>query len=177
LFALKTNEKKMPLVATSPPPHYNQQVEILISQKEPRVPIMEWQEKFKLGIEPCDGHHQHLVKLLNTAYDNFVAKIPVAGLGPVLDDLIDYATYHFNAEELWMRENGYTRLDEHVEMHNHFTRRITEIQTDFLDERSNVPLEVLTFLAGWLSNHILVADADLCRIGANSRKTGVEIRL
>ncbi|HBA88324.1 MAG TPA: hemerythrin [Geobacter sp.] len=164
-------------VATSHPSIYNQQVEIAIGGKEPCVPIIEWQEKFKLGIEPSDTHHQHLVMLLNTAYDNFVAKVPVAEFGAVLDELVDYATYHFNAEELWMRENGYPKLEEHIEMHNYFTRRVTEIQKDLLHERNNVPLEVLTFLAGWLSNHILVADADFSRIAASSRKAGVKIQL
>jgi len=141
------------------------------------VPTMEWRKQFNLGIEPSDTHHRHLVVLLNTAYDKFVGKVAVAEFGAVLDELVDYATYHFNAEELWIRENEYPKIDEHIEMHKHFVRRITEIQKDFLHERNNVPLEVLTFLAGWLSNHILVADADFCRFAASTGKAGVEIRL
>jgi len=124
------------------------------------MPLLEWQDKFNLGIAPFDAHHQHLVMLLNTAYDNFVSGIPAETAGPMLDELVDYATYHFNAEESWMKENGYAKFDEHLEMHNRFTRRITEMQKDFVNDRHNVPLEILTFLAGWLSTHILSADAE-----------------
>jgi hemerythrin len=124
------------------------------------VPILEWQENFNIGTGQFDVHHKHLVVLFNTTYDNFVSGLPSEDLGLILEALIDYAIYHFNAEERWMIGNGYAQSEEHGKMHNYFKMRVIEIQKDFLHGRNDASLETLTLLAGWLSNHILVADAD-----------------
>jgi hemerythrin len=131
------------------------------AQKEPDVPIMEWQEKYNLGIDQFDVHHQHLAVLLNSTYDNFVGGFADSELGLVLDALVAYAIYHFNAEERWMKEQGYGKLEEHLEMHSQFKTRVAEIQTAFLQGKKDAALETLTLLSSWLSNHILVADAEL----------------
>ena len=136
------------------------------------MPILEWQEKFNLGIDQFDVHHQHLVTLLNSTYDNFVEGAPVENLGLILDALVDYAIYHFNAEERWMKENGYVQFGEHQKAHNYFKKRVSEIQADFVVGKDNIPFETLTFLASWLSNHILEADADLGRFAAKRQCTG-----
>ena len=73
---------------------------------------------------------------------------------------MNYAIYHFNAEERWMTEIAYLKLDQHKEMHNDFKTRLEEIRTSFADGGKAVDLEILTLLSSWLSNHILVADAD-----------------
>ena len=131
------------------------------------MPILEWQDKFNLGIEQFDVHHRHLVMLLNSAYDDFVGKSSVENLGLILDALIDYAIYHFNAEERWMKDNGYSQFDQHQEAHNYFTKRVVDIQTDFVNGRDTISFDTLTFLSSWLSNHILGSDADFSRFVAN----------
>jgi hemerythrin len=135
------------------------------------VPILEWQEKFNTGVEHFDDHHRHLLVLFNSIYDNLVGGIPEEDLGLILDALLDYAIYHFNAEERWMTGNSYARLAEHQEMHNHFKKRVIEIQKDFLNGKKDSSLETLTLLAAWLSNHILLADADFAASPASSQET------
>lgn len=130
------------------------------------MPIMEWQQKFSLGMEEFDKHHQRLFELFNLTYEDFVAGSPPERLGELLDELIDYATYHFSAEECWMKECDYPHFREHREMHVGFKARVAEMQEDFLNGRGNVPLDALTFLAGWLSHHILVADAGFKEVAA-----------
>jgi hemerythrin len=133
------------------------------------VPILEWQENFNVGVGQFDDHHRHLLVLFNSTYDNLVSGIPEEDLGLILEALLDYAIYHFNAEERWMTGNSYARLAEHKEMHNHFKKRVIEIQKDFLSGRKDASLEILTLLAAWLSNHILVADADFAELPAKSQ--------
>jgi hemerythrin len=130
------------------------------------VPILEWQENFNTGIEQFDVHHRHLVVLFNSSYDNLVSGTPEKDLGLILEALIAYAIYHFDAEERWMAANGYAQSDEHRKMHNHFKRRVLEIQNDFSGGKKDSALETLTLLASWLSNHILVADAGFAELPA-----------
>lgn len=139
------------------------------------MPIMEWEESFNLGMDPFDAHHRHLVGLLNSAYDTFVSGPACAGMADVLDQLADYATYHFAAEEQWMKENGYPEAEEHEAQHERFNGRVQEIQQDLAAGRKNLSLEILSFLKGWLVQHILVSDAAYRSFAA--KRQGVELIL
>ena len=127
------------------------------------MPLVEWDDSYLVGIEEIDGHHRHLVELLNSVYDNFTAGASRDTLGSVLDELIDYATYHFTAEEQQMKAAAYPAFDDHSREHNHFSKRITEIQNDFHAGREALTLEVLVFLVNWLTQHILRSDAAYAR--------------
>lgn len=123
------------------------------------MPFMEWSEKYELGITKFDDDHKQLVNLLNRTYRSFTDGAKQDEIMMVLDELCDYATYHFSAEEHWMRVNKYPGLPDHIEEHEKFCNRVTEIQKDIHKGRESLSLEVLTFLMNWLTNHILVSDA------------------
>jgi hemerythrin len=132
--------------------------------------FLEWNTSFELGIKEFDEHHKQLVHLLNEAYGNFLGEANHETLEDVLDKLIDYATYHFTAEEHWMGLHGYPGLQKHREEHNLLSRTVVEIQFDFNKDRKHLSIEVLVFLKEWLSNHILQTDADYGRFAAQYRQ-------
>jgi hemerythrin len=66
------------------------------------MPFIDWDKSFELGVTQFDEHHKCLLDLLNETYDNFTGGANREALGVVLDKLVDYATYHFAAEEHWM---------------------------------------------------------------------------
>jgi len=45
-------------------------------QGDQGMPIIDWDDRFLLGIPQLDEHHRQLVKLLNQAFDGFTAKAP-----------------------------------------------------------------------------------------------------
>lgn len=135
------------------------------------MPLVEWEERFSVGIQSFDDHHRHLVELLNSVYDNFTAGSPEGIIGAVLDELADYATYHFTAEEFWMMKHGYPNTDAHNREHAYFARRVMEIRRDYINGRSPLSEEIQHFLQGWLKDHILTADADYVRFVAGERHT------
>jgi len=134
------------------------------------MPLIEWNDSFALGVQQFDEHHQHLIGLLNRTYDDFTACTPSDSLGDVLDELIEYAIYHFAAEEYWMNENSYPKLAEHRAEHDRFSSRVVEMQKDFHAGRTALTLEVLSFLKNWLTNHILQSDADYGRFISSTSK-------
>jgi len=127
------------------------------------MPLIDWDDRFLLGIPQLDEHHRQLVRLLNQAFDGFTAKAPAEEVSKLLEALADYATYHFAAEENWMKANGYPRLTEHAAEHDKFSARVTEMLRDVSAENPTLPLELLTFLKNWLVEHILSTDADYGR--------------
>jgi len=124
------------------------------------MPVIEWSTSFELGIDEFDEHHKRLVYLLNMTYDGFTLEADRDELEAVLDELIDYATYHFAAEEYWMKVNEYPGLSQHSGEHERFSKRVVEIQNDFHNGKINLSLEVLQFLNNWLTDHILKTDAE-----------------
>jgi hemerythrin len=122
--------------------------------------FMDWDSIFELGIKEFDEHHKHLVHLLNMTYDGLTCGASHDELGAVLDELIDYATYHFAAEEYWMQIHKYHNLSQHHEEHERFCIRVVEIQKDFHQGKANLSPEVTQFLNSWLTYHILKTDAE-----------------
>jgi hemerythrin len=127
------------------------------------MPFMGWLPGFELGITEFDEHHKHLVYLLNMTYDGVTGGADDEELGAVLDELIDYATYHFAAEEHWMTVHNYPHLPEHSEEHERFCKRVVEVQKDFHNGKSNLGIEVMQFLNTWLTDHILITDREYAR--------------
>ena len=135
------------------------------------MPFIEWGDKYLLGVEQFDVHHKHLVGLLNEVYDMFLSKdVCDENLERILDSLAEYANYHFDLEESWMRQVGYPWQEEHVLEHKRFIYKLYALNKQFNDDKSLLTVEMVTFLRRWLCEHILSADA---RYGAFIRKRPV----
>jgi len=124
------------------------------------MPIIEWNNSFALGIKELDEHHMHLVELFNKVFDNFINGAGHDILESVLAELIDYAKYHFAAEEQWMWVHNYPKLVQHREEHTRLSNRVEEIRNDFNNQKLNLYLELMQFLNEWVINHILTSDTD-----------------
>ena len=120
--------------------------------------IFKWNDSLSIGIPQIDADHQQLLSLLNRAYDEFVNETAAQHLSAHLDALIDYATYHFAAEEQAMEVARYPQLAAHKLEHARFARRVVEINTDYHNGRKNLALELLTFMHTWLIAHIKGTD-------------------
>lgn len=125
------------------------------------MPIVEWNDGFLIGVEMFDEHHKRLVSLLNQSYDEFVGGAPITTSSDLLDELFEYAAYHFEAEDLWMGKSLYPGREQHIWEHTIFAQQLNRIRQDFIDRKTSTPLEIMTFLKEWLANHILKSDADM----------------
>ena len=132
--------------------------------------IFEWQECFFIGVAPIDEHHLHLVELLNKTHRDFLRQVPSDILSELFEELIDYATYHFSAEEQVMLESGFPNIKQHKQEHANFSREIIEMHNNYLKKQKPFFLEILTFLQDWLKSHILQSDRELGHFLARSNK-------
>ena len=122
---------------------------------------IEWEDSFLLGIKQLDGHHIHLLDLLNRAYSACMLNDPVAELRAIVDELYDYTRYHFSAEELVMEENNYPGLLEQKQEHELFVQRLISCKQEM--EKGNMSstiemVELTEFLANWCRDHIISMD-------------------
>jgi len=127
------------------------------------MPLIEWSSRFELGVMEFDEHHKHFVSLLNKIHDYVTTGASYDSLEAVLEELADYATYHFAAEVYWMRVYKYPDLKQHQKEHERFSTRVAEIQKEFYGGKTELSHDVLAFLKNWLSYHILNTDAEYGR--------------
>jgi hemerythrin len=67
------------------------------------MPQIKWTEDLVLGIEKFDTHHEHLITLINETTICLENGAPQEEVTIILNSLLAYAWYHFNAEEIWMK--------------------------------------------------------------------------
>jgi len=135
------------------------------------VPILEWDKRFELGVNFIDRDHKRLVNLLNEIHENVINCATNEALGAVISELIDYATYHFAAEENSMAYHEYAALPLHREEHLKFCRIVASFLEDFREGKEDPSLDILSFLGNWLFDHILLTDSEFCRFLAQVKKT------
>jgi len=132
--------------------------------------IFIWQDRFFIGVAQIDEHHLHLVELLNKTHRDFLRQAPPDILAELFEELIDYATYHFAAEEKVMAESGFPDIQQHQQKHAEFSTQLIEMHDNYLKKQKPFFLEILTFLQNWLESHILQADGELGRFLAKTNK-------
>lgn len=118
-----------------------------------------WTADFVLGIEPFDTHHQHLIDLINETTLCLEKGAPLEDLNVILNSLVEYAWYHFNAEEKWMKEQQYPQLEAHQDIHKKFAAAIVEFQIRLTEGDRAVVAELSSYLNFWLIDHIVICDS------------------
>ena len=127
--------------------------------------FMKWRPDFNLGIPEIDEQHKKIVELINTLNDAFMKNETKGKLGGILDQMADYAVYHFRAEEDLFKGRNFPFAKEHIQQHELFTKKVKDYKAKF-EAGQSITFQVLIFLRKWLTNHILDADreyADLVR--------------
>jgi hemerythrin-like metal-binding protein len=125
--------------------------------------FIEWNDEYSTRIDVIDGHHKKLIELLNRSYFLIMQEAEQAELSQLLDDLIEYAKYHFAAEEDIMRQHHYSDLDRHVLGHFSFINSVLSFRKEMNQGRSYLSIEIFDFIKNWLLNHILKVDSEMSR--------------
>lgn len=122
--------------------------------------LAEWDGKYMTGLPDIDKHHQHLFNLIQKAFHDHNRGASDQGVKKLLDELMEYAAYHFSSEEIMMGEIGYPKLLEHCSEHTIFTNKVEELLELYQTFGGSVLTSILIFLNTWLTQHILQKDMD-----------------
>lgn len=124
--------------------------------------ILLWEKRFEQGVTEFDGHHRHLVDLLNEVYRSAVDEDGPETMTRVTRELMEYTQYHFEAEERAMVASGYSGLVAHREEHRKFGEMTMAFWHE-LEAGGDISVDLLSFLGNWLFDHILLVDAEFCK--------------
>jgi hemerythrin len=132
-----------------------------ITEMNGRYSITDWHDRYAIGIPVIDSRYQHLFCLFNTDNDGFIEYASTSDLLIVFDQLVDYAQYHFFAEERWMRYHKFPRLANHEMDHEGILTKISDIYAEFRDGIWPLSLEILEVMHMWIRHHVLTSDQEI----------------
>jgi methyl-accepting chemotaxis protein len=117
-------------------------------------PFIEWSESLSVGVPAMDAHHRKLVDLINQLHTAMRSGQGNQAVGPALEELAQYAGYHFGAEEKLMREHKCSGLAEQQAAHSQLVDKVNVLRQQLASGQQGIGAEVLTMLKDWLVNHI-----------------------
>jgi len=120
--------------------------------------MLEWEDKFSVGISIIDHQHKTLIGILNKAICAKGSNGSPEELWEILSEMTNYALTHFKTEETYMKEYDYPEYQDHKEEHRHFYTEIIAYHDKVIEGDSQIANEIIEYLKWWLVNHIQVTD-------------------
>lgn len=126
------------------------------------MPLIEWQERFRIGIPSVDYEHQELIGLLNELYEGVTGLAGADEIIGFLGELYARISAHFALEERVMKQRGYDQLADHKADHEALLDQIREIMDDYESDQQDISVEAFgQRLETWFGNHFQTHDARL----------------
>ncbi len=124
--------------------------------------MIKWKDEYRLGIDKIDEQHAKLFEIAGRAYEIMNDHFSIDKYDQVvaiLEELKEYAVYHFKTEEEYLQSIGYRKFLSHKVQHDDFVQKIVDTDLRKVDENPEPYLiEVLDFIVNWIGQHILVQD-------------------
>jgi hemerythrin len=125
------------------------------------MPLLQWNDKYSVGVEAVDHEHKELIDLINRLYAEFSTKNVKANVSAFFGDLFKGISAHFALEEKFMRERGYDQLAAHKTDHERLLDEIRDIMEGFEESDEIDSADLARRLDAWFSRHFETHDARL----------------
>lgn len=131
--------------------------------------MIEWREEFSIGIEKIDSQHKEFLIRLNHFLKNLKEGKGDEELLKTFNFLEEYALFHFEAEENFMKEMDFKDFSQHKKMHDNFKEEIKNMKEKIKKEGVTLDfkLKLSKKLTDWYINHIGKADKKYAELFKN----------
>lgn len=119
-------------------------------------------DEYRTGIDFVDDEHERLFEIIEEAHNVIQAELlhdKYDAIVDIMEKLMEYTMVHFSHEEEYMEQIGYEGLNIQRIAHSTFVDRLSDIDLKEMDDNQEEYLvDLVQFLLGWLTNHILKLD-------------------
>ncbi len=119
---------------------------------------MGWESEFSTGIEIIDAQHKRIFQIINNLHEAILVENGPKILVFILDDLLEYAYYHFETEEPLLEKVDFSVVVSHKVIHVEIINKIVLIKEELLQGKKSLTLELVEDLRNWWFTHILEED-------------------
>jgi hemerythrin len=124
---------------------------------------LQWDDSLILGIEEIDNQHKSIFKHFSRLSEAVQSGVSKELIEEIVFFIYEYAQVHFSAEERYMVEYGYPRIDEQCREHEEFSRDAVEFKNRLQQEGSinEIAIAVSGKMVRWIIQHIRNQDRDM----------------
>jgi hemerythrin-like metal-binding protein len=122
--------------------------------------LIKFEKKFETKIKEIDEQHKVLFEIFNKLYSLLLSPHSFNEIQDILNQLTEYTLFHFANEEKLMERYSYPKLDEHLNMHHSFIKKVETFKLKYEMGDMLLNTHIFTYIYDWLTNHILFADKD-----------------
>lgn len=119
--------------------------------------IIEWDEKFSVGIKEIDDQHKVLVDILDELYYAMLKARGNEVIETTLKKLVQYTKTHFTTEELLFKKYSYPEEKAHKAEHDAMLKKVAAFRQDFKNEKL-IGVDLMHFLNKWFVEHLQTTD-------------------
>lgn len=120
--------------------------------------IIVWKEEYSLGVKEIDEQHQKMFVIINDLYHAIQQSKDKEVMLATIDELINYADYHFSVEEKYFAEFKYEDTVAHIKTHDDYRKMIAGFVEEYKGGESLLSYKILDYLEDWWIGHILGTD-------------------
>ena len=118
----------------------------------------QWTRAYSVYVAEVDAEHRTIFRLAHGLHQATAGGAAWRKVQPLLRELVAHTAGHLSHEEHVMRSTGYPLYEWHTRQHNVARAKISHLDLRIRrGDRESVPV-LLDYLAGWLENHIRLAD-------------------
>lgn len=125
--------------------------------------MLKWKDEYLIGVSLIDAQHKKLFELGNSALNllnNNITLDKYHEIVQIIEDLFQYAKYHFKYEEEYMLKNNYRDYSDQKVEHDGFIKKLDSYNLAKLDQNQDKDImELILFLFDWILEHILKKDS------------------
>jgi hemerythrin-like metal-binding protein len=119
--------------------------------------LLKWKDEYSMGEIEIDNQHKGLFKLSNEIYHLVEAGVDDSEhFRELFMSLTDYTIDHFIYEEMYIQEEGFPGLEEHIQQHLEFSNKLKDICFK-IDKDTHIS-EIGEFITTWLVDHVIHED-------------------
>lgn len=127
--------------------------------------MLKWKDEYLIGVQIIDEQHEKLFEIAGRAYDllnNDMYLDKYDKIVEILEELKEYAVYHFKCEEEYQLSIGYRKFISHKAEHDEFIHKVENTDLNKIDaDQNSYLLSILEFIVNWTSEHILQKDKQI----------------
>ncbi len=120
--------------------------------------LITWNDNMSVNVQEIDLQHQKLVGMLNDLHTAMLHGKGSEAMGKIINDMIDYAGFHFQTEEKYFEKFRYQEAASHKLEHAAFVNKVNDFKKRHDKDNFTLTFDALQFLSDWLKNHIMGSD-------------------
>lgn len=137
----------------------------LLTEHFKLMEIVTWKDEvYSVNNEAIDNQHKKIFSIINQLFTYMSKGESKDKLREVLNELVDYAQYHFNSEEAhFCKLKGFPEQGKHIDEHQQFVEKVQQFQSDFIQGKKMLTMDVFIFIKNWINTHIKKCDRKMCQ--------------